>query len=240
MMKVRKQVANKPWKGFAAATAGAAVVGVTAWLMFRKKDNQESEANVSEEADAPIIAQKHKSSWKKLLPKTASANTTTPIADPKTTAKQLLYQAIKRNVDGVLAVLNQIQNVDDYQLVNEAYKIATDQKTMVKQTIVTSLLDRYFSGNTTAKDRIKSAFIRIGLKTNPQGKWSLSGFVGYIKRKDLITNVPTFVIDWMGNRIAVKPQTILGEAQTTTNGMTRFQGLDGKTYKVPDRDVRYL
>ncbi len=172
-----------------------------------------------------------------MLPSIKSKGLITPIAEPGSVAKQLFDQALKRSIEGVLTILSQIQNTDDYQQVNEAYKIETDKRTMVKQTIVTSLLDRYFSGNPKAKDRIKAEFLRIGLKLTPQGKWSLSGFE---KRKDLITNVPTFVTDWMGNRIPVKPETILGEAQSTSNGMTRFQGLDGKIYKVPDRDVRYL
>jgi hypothetical protein len=235
-MKVRNRASIRTWKGIAAATAGAAAIGITAWLMFLKKDNL-PDTNVSEEADVTIDPTKPKTKWRKLLPKMVITKTAAPIANPANVARQLLEQAIKRSIDGVLGVLNQLQNVGDYQLVNEAYKLLTDQRTMIRQTIVTSLLDRYFSGNTNAKERIKEVFIRIGLKINPQGKWSLSGFE---KRKDLITNVSTFVTDWMGNRIAVKAETILGEAQMTTNGMTRFQGLDGKTYKVPDRDVRYL
>ena len=234
-MKVRKPVPSS-YKGIATASAGAAVLGVTAWLIFRKKGD-EVEANVSDEAAEPMATKTPKSRWRKSLPKLKSKEAIAPIADPANVAKQLFEKAAKRNIEGVIAVLNQLQNVEDYELVNAAYKIETDKRTMVKQTIVTSLLDKYFSNNPVAKDRIKSAFLRIGLKTNPQGKWSLSGFE---KRRDLITNVTTFVTDWMGNRIAVKPETILGEAQTTTNGMTRFQGLDGKIYKVPDSDVRYL
>ena len=233
-MKVRKPV-PKQWKGVAAASAGAVALGVTAWLIFRKKKD-EVEANVSDEATEPM-ATKVPSRWRKSLPILKNKEAITPIADPVNVAKQLFEKAVKRNIEGVLALLNQIQNVEDYEVVNAAYKIETDKRTMVKQTIVTSLLDKYFSNNPVAKDRIKSAFLRIGLKLTPQGKWSLSGFE---KRRDLITNVTTFVTDWMGNRIAVKPETILGEAQMTTNGMTRFQGLDGQLYKVPDRDVRYL
>lgn len=234
-MKVRKPVPTS-YKGIAAASAGAAVLGVTAWLIFRKKDD-EVEPNVSEEAAEPMATKKPKSRWRKSLPLLKSKEAIIPIADPANVAKQLFEKAAKRNIEGVMTLLSQIQNTEDYEVVNAAYKIETDKRTMVKQTIVTSLLDKYFTNNPDAKDRIKSALLRIGLKTTPQGKWSLSGFE---KRKDLITNVPTFVTDWMGNRIAVKPETILGEAQATTNGMTRFQGLDGKTYKVPDSDVRYL
>ena len=233
-MKVRKPVSTSQ-KGIAAASAGAAVLGVTAWLIFRKKGD-EGQANISDEAADSMATQTPKSRWRKSLPILKNKEAI-PIADPVNIAKQLFEKAAKRNIEGVMALLNQIQNVEDYQQVNEAYKLETDKRTMVKQTIVTSLLDKYFGNNPAAKDRIKSAFLRIGLKTTPQGKWSLSGFE---KRRDLITNVSTFVTDWMGNRIAVKPETILGEAQATTNGMTRFQGLDGKTYKVPDSDVRYL
>ena len=234
-MKVRKPVPTS-YQGIAAASAGAAVLGVTAWLIFRKKDDA-TEANVSDENIEPMATKMPKSRWRKSLPILKSKEALTPLADPINVAKQLFEKASIRNIEGVMAVLNQLQNVEDYELINAAYKIETDKRTMVKQTIVTSLLDKYFGNNPAAKDLIKSAFLRIGLKTTPQGKWSLSGFE---KRKDLITNVATFVTDWMGNRIAVKPETILGEAQTTTNGMTRFQGLDGKTYKVPDSDVRYL
>jgi hypothetical protein len=63
---------------------------------------------------------------------------------------------------------------------------------------------------------------------------------GITQIKDIITLVPTFVVDGMGNRIPVKKNVILGAEIMVSNGMTKFKGIEGSVGSAPTRDVRYV
>ena len=154
------------------------------------------------------------------------------VFDPNDLAKKLLSAASRRNNDDVLYILRQIKSVADYTAVNEYFK----KLQLISKTIVTHLLDYAFKEDAAALQRIKAEFLRIGLKVNEAGIWSLQGIQLY---KDLITLRPTVVIDRWGNRIPVNGNTILGDEVKIENGMTWFRSVDRTILKVPTQDVKY-
>jgi hypothetical protein len=154
------------------------------------------------------------------------------VFNPADLAKKLLSAANRSNDDDVLYILRQINTVNEYTAVNEQYK----KQLLIAKTIVTHLLDYAFKDDEAARELIKVEFLRIGLKVNEAGKWSLQGIQLY---KDLITLRPTVVIDNWNNRIPVKGNTILGDEVKIENGMTWFRSVDRTILKVPTQDVRY-
>lgn len=144
-----------------------------------------------------------------------------------------LYKAAQgKDLGGVLNVLRQIKTVSDYSSVNDYYK----RQSFISKTIVTDLLEYAFKGTEAAKDQIRNEFLRMGLKVNSAGSWSLQGLRLY---KDLITIRETLVTDSRNNRIPVLRNTILGDELEVANGMTWFKSIDNTVLKVPTQDVKY-
>jgi hypothetical protein len=83
---------------------------------------------------------------------------------------------------------------------------------------------------------LRNEFLRMGLKMDDSGRWSLQGIPVF---KDLITLRETFVIDSSSNRIPVKRNTILGDEVKVQNGITWFRSVDNSILKVPTQDVKY-
>lgn len=143
-----------------------------------------------------------------------------------------LYVAAQRSdLSVVIFNLQQIKSVPDYTAVNNYYKT----KGFISKTIVTDLLDNAFSSNESAKQEIRNEFLRMGLKVDSQGRWSLSGF-GY---RDLITIRETLVTDNQNIKIPVHMNTILGDEVKVANGYTWFRSLDNSVLQVPTQDVKY-
>lgn len=164
-----------------------------------------------------------------------------PAFNAKALSGKLFSYAAGRNLDGVLSILRQFRDTNDYREVNKYFVDA--QVFSVARSIVTYLLDISFPTNAKAKEDIRKEFLRMGLKsTLPPGKdpvkeeggWSLSGF-----KKDIITIKGTHVTDRANRKIPVAPNTILGEEVALKNGMTYFRGLDGNIYSVPTIKVKY-
>lgn len=153
--------------------------------------------------------------------------------NPGDIATRLYKAAQNKNVNGVITQLKRIKNVSDYSAVNEHYK---KQGFIISKTIVTDLLDFAFKKNEDAKDLLRNEFVRIGLKEDDIGRWSLQGFPLF---KDLITIRETFVVDAKRNRIPVKRKTILGNEIEVQNGMTWFRSVDNKILCVPTQDVKF-
>jgi peptidoglycan hydrolase-like protein with peptidoglycan-binding domain len=154
------------------------------------------------------------------------------IFNPADIAKKLLSVANRKSVQDVIYILQQIKTVGEYTAVNEQYK----KLLLISKTIVTHLLDYAFKEDEAARELIKVEFLRIGLKVNEAGVWSLQGIQLY---KDLITIRPTVVIDAWDNRLPVKGNTILGDEVKVENGMTWFRSVDRTILKVPTQDVKY-
>jgi hypothetical protein len=154
------------------------------------------------------------------------------VFNPSDIALRLYRAAQGKDVSLVLAILKEIRTVSEYSAVNEYYK----RQALVSKTIVTDLLNYAFAGNESAKGQIKSELLRMGLKVDSAGTWSLQGIRLY---KDLITLRETIVTDSRNNRIPVNRNTILGDEIKIENGLTWFRSVDDSVLSVPTQDVRY-
>lgn len=158
--------------------------------------------------------------------------------DPKTLARDLYKSAQVKNLEDVLVLLKRIRSASEYSSVSEHYK----KLGFISRTVVTDLLDYAFKTNEGAKQLIRNEFLRMGLKVDASGKWSVptaqAGLSGRLY-KDLITLRDTLVIDSRSNRIPVRKNTILGEEFKIANGMTWFRSVDKSILQVPTQDVTY-
>lgn len=161
-------------------------------------------------------------------------NQPTIVFNPQDLAQKLYNSANAKDSNGVMSILRQIQDTTQYSAVNQSYKSIG----FISKTIVTHLLDQAFVNDSLTKERIKAEFIRMGLKLDASsGRWSLSGFAGF---KDIITITDTYVIDRNKNRIPVRRNTILGDEQQVSNGMTMFKAIDNSMALVPSDHVKYV
>lgn len=163
---------------------------------------------------------------------TGGSSAMTVVFNPASIATALYKSAQANDLTGVLMALKQIKSVPDYSSVNEYYK----KQAFISKTIVTDLLEYTFRMDEPAKAQIKNEFLRMGLKVDSSGTWSLQGIRLY---KDLITIRATVVTDSRNNRIPVRKNTILGDEIEVSNGMTWFKSIDNSVLKVPTQDVKY-
>jgi hypothetical protein len=89
-------------------------------------------------------------------------------------------------------------------------------------------------------DKIMSAKTGIFAMIQSGVQKFTSGVSGLGEIRDIVTIVPTFVIDKAGHKIPVRKNVILGHEILVSNGMTRFKGIDGTVCSAPTRDVRYV
>lgn len=154
------------------------------------------------------------------------------IFNPSDVATRLYRAAQSKTLSLVLAILKEIKSVSEYSVVNDYYK----KQTIVSKTIVNDLLSYAFVKDESAKSQLKNEFLRIGLKMDSSGTWSLQGIQLY---KDLITLRETVVTDTRNNRIPVRRNTILGDEIKVENGLTWFRSVDDSVLSVPTQDVKY-
>lgn len=152
--------------------------------------------------------------------------------NPQALASSLYSAARASDSTGTLAILAQIGSTDQYSQVNGYYK----EIPIIGKTIVTDLLDYAFKSNEQAKQQIRNEFLRMGLKMNASGTWSLQGLGLY---RDIITLRDTFVRDPYNNHIPVNKNTILGDEVKVANGLTWFRAVDNSILQVPTQDVKY-
>ena len=161
-----------------------------------------------------------------------SKGTVQIVFNPAALASSLYQGAQSRNLEQVMIILKQLKSVSDYSAVNDYYK----KQSFISKTIVTDLLEYAFKSNEAAKAQIGNEFLRIGLKVNSTGMWSLQGIRLY---KDLVTIRETVVTDTKNNRIPVRRNTILGDEIEVANGMTWFKSIDNSILRVPTQDVKF-
>ncbi|MBT1688881.1 hypothetical protein [Dawidia soli] len=162
----------------------------------------------------------------------ASALSVSSIGEASTQARILYNAARAKNLEAVISALRGMHSTTDYSAVNSYYKLID----IVGKTIVTDLLDYAFQGNEEARNTLKTEFLRIGLKVNDSGVWSLQGFALY---RDVVTMRPTFVIDTQDNRIPVQANAVLGDELRVENGMTWVRSIDNSIFRVPTQDIKY-
>ncbi|MGV6861002.1 MAG: peptidoglycan-binding domain-containing protein [Putridiphycobacter sp.] len=145
-----------------------------------------------------------------------------------------LHQAIIGNrFSSALVALKQIQSVAQYSTVNQLFK--QTRVGLVRKTIVTALLDRFYTSS--QKKQLNSEFYQIGLKYNGN-QWGLSGLFG-LAVDQLVTIEPTQIWDESGKKIKVPTATILGEYLDANDGVTEFETLDRKRLFVKTTSIRY-
>lgn len=154
------------------------------------------------------------------------------VFNPSDIANRLYRAAQSKTLSLTLAILKEIKSVSEYSAVNDYYK----KQTIVSKTVVNDLLSYAFVNDESAKSQLKNEFLRIGLKMNSSGTWTLQGLRLY---KDLITLRETVVTDTRNNRIPVKRNTILGDEIKIENGLTWFRSVDDSVLSVPTQDVSY-
>lgn len=162
----------------------------------------------------------------------SSKTAMTVVFNPGTVASTLYRAAQAKDITGVLSALKQIKSGSEYSSVNDYYK----KQSFISKTIVTDLLEYAFKYDESAKAQIKNEFLRMGLKVDTSGTWSLQGLRLY---KDLITIRETVVTDSQNNKIPVRRNTILGDEIEVSNGMTWFKSIDNSILKVPTQDIKY-
>ncbi|MBT1699484.1 hypothetical protein KK083_21480 [Fulvivirgaceae bacterium PWU4] len=155
------------------------------------------------------------------------------VFDAQDIANKLYRAAQSANIEAVIVSLQEIRSVTEYSAVNEYYKSIP---TFISRTIVTDLLDYAFKTSEPGKLRIRQELLRIGLKVDGSGRWSLQGIGLY---RDLITIRDTVVTDSRGYKIPVKRNTIVGDEIQVANGMTWFRSVDNGVLQVPTQDVKY-
>lgn len=167
--------------------------------------------------------------------------------NPEQLSNALKKYSKEKNIQGVISVLQQMDNPADYQLVNEKFSYQPWYDPTTAYTIVTDLLQNAFpevkNPKKTAekkqmqdRERVVQEFRRIKLKWNKATqKFSLQG----LNENVLITIADTHIDDGAGNKIRVKGNTILGPQQYISNGKAFFKALDSKIYSVPNRDIKY-
>lgn len=155
------------------------------------------------------------------------------VFNPALLAQDLYKASQGKNLPTAISILVQIKSPSEYSAVNEYYK----KQSFISKTIVTDLLDYSFQDDELAQEQIRKQFLRIGLKVNSSGTWSLQGVKLY---RDLITITHSVVTDSKGNKIPVRKSTILGDEINVQDGMTWFRSVDNSVLKVPTQDVKYI
>lgn len=159
-----------------------------------------------------------------------------PTATAKSLATQLHKAIDTDDIFKALDALKKIKNKDKYIYVNEEFKKTryyTFADGYVSRTVVNALLDQFTSAE--YKKKINAELYRIGLKYDGS-KWSLSGLS--IENR-LITTEETHVFATNGRSFIVPASTSLGYFRSVRNGMTVFESIDGQTFYVSTKSIKY-
>ncbi len=151
---------------------------------------------------------------------------------PDTTSigKDLYNAASSKNYTKAIALLKQLQSVEDYTKASEEFK--QYRLGSVRQTLVNGLLNTFTS--TSQKESIRMEFLRIGLQYDGN-KWSLSGFDG----RPIMTQEATTVWINATDGIPVPARMVLGAEVTRRLDYTLFEN-NGRYFLVHTKAVQYL
>ncbi len=150
--------------------------------------------------------------------------------DMATIGIELHRAAIAKDYNKVIALLKQMQSVDDYSQANEVFK--ENRLGSVRQTIVNGLLNTFTS--TAQKEVIRLEFLRMGLQFDGS-IWSLSGFDG----RPIVTNEATTVWINATEGVKVPARMVLGNEVSKRLDYTLFEN-NGKYFLVSTKSIQYL
>ncbi len=145
-------------------------------------------------------------------------------------AQKLWSAAFTHNFSGVLSLLKNIRNKDQYQQVSNSFM----QRRLngVRQTLVNGLLSSFHSDE--QKQQIRMEFLRMGLQYDGN-KWSLSGFEG----RTIVTTEPATIWVTATQSLQVPAMMVLGNEVTQRLDYTLFEN-NNKYFLIKTQFIKYL
>ncbi len=145
-------------------------------------------------------------------------------------AEKLYKAATAQNATGIVSLLKNIGNKDQYQQVSNSFM--QYRLHGVRQTLVNGLLSSFT--NEAQKQKIRFEFIRMGLQYNGD-KWSLSGFGG----KTIATTEAATVWVNSSKNMQVPAMMILGTEVAKRMDYTLFEN-DRKYFLIKTQSIKYI
>jgi hypothetical protein len=240
-------------------TGGVVVLGVAYFLLkddinalFSKKtDTKEEPATIINNYYTNTASSSTSKTKSTTQPKTntkAEAKSTTFLTDAEAldVAKQIRAanyiayrtpsqrdQAIIAGAKKLIPALYRMNNIQDYVSVNNHFlKIGFD---LVRKSIVTKTFETYGAYPGT-RAIITKHFVRMGLKHNPDGKWTLSGLDGIGCPKHSVENVYG-LCEQSQEQIFVPANSYVGQAFQEHDEITHVVSPSGLTMLYPSKSI---
>ena len=151
--------------------------------------------------------------------------------DAKNIAQNLHNYIFNRKIDPVLTNLKKMRNTDDYNAVNDNFKLMIFEG--VRNTLVNALMTKFTGAN---KQKIQLQLLRMGLKFDGE-KWSLAGF-DPVKR---VVTVEACQI-WKDSKtpINVPANIFLGFELTNRQGFCLFESPHKQKFLIKNESTKYI
>lgn len=151
--------------------------------------------------------------------------------DAKNIAQNLHNYIFNRKIEPVLTNLKKMRNTDDYNAVNDNFKMMIFEG--VRNTLVNALMKKFTGGN---KQKIQLQLLRMGLKFDGE-KWSLSGF-DPIKR--IVTVEPCKIWKDSKTSITVPANIFLGFEVANREGFCLFESPHNQKFLIKNESIKYI
>lgn len=170
------------------------------------------------------------------LPKTVDENLYNVLVkartfDARSISQNLHNYIYNRKIEPVLTNLKKMRNTDDYNAVNDNFKMMIFEG--VRNTLVNALMKKFTGGN---KQKIQLQLLRMGLKFDGE-KWSLSGF-DPIKR--IVTVEPCKIWKDSKTSITVPANIFLGFEIANREGFCLFESPHNQNFLIKNESIKYI
>jgi hypothetical protein len=174
--------------------------------------------------------------FSKGLPKTVDENLYNVLVkartfDARSISQNLHNYIYNRKIEPVLTNLKKMRNTDDYNAVNDNFKMMIFEG--VRNTLVNALMKKFTGGN---KQKIQVQLLRMGLKFDGD-KWSLSGF-DPIKR--IATVEPCKIWKDSKTSITVPANIFLGFEIVNREGFCLFESPHNQKFLIKNQSIKYI
>lgn len=151
--------------------------------------------------------------------------------DAKSIAQNLHNYIFNRKIEPVLTNLKKMRNTDDYNAVNDNFKLMIFEG--VRNTLVNALMKKFTGAN---KQKIQLQLLRMGLKFDGE-KWSLSGF-DPVKR--VVTVEPCKIWKDSKTSITVPANIFLGFEIANRQGYSLFESPHKQKFLIKNESIKYI
>ena len=170
------------------------------------------------------------------LPKTVDENlynvlVKTRTFDARSIAQNMHNYIYNRKIDPVLTNLKKMRNTDDYNAVNDNFKMMIFEG--VRNTLVNALMKKFTGAN---KQKIQVQLLRMGLKFDGD-KWSLSGFEP-VRR--VVTVEPCKIWKDSTTSITVPANIFLGFEVANRQGFCLFESPHKQKFLIKNESIKYI